>query len=373
MTSDSISSKTISILRFPLTVGVVFIHFTMTNGFNYHGDVYGLDNPPFFFFVVNLFSEVIARVCVPLFFVISGFLFFYNCNLNREAYFKKLRSRVKTLLLPFVMWNIIAAMVILGKSVLPFYPNVTILFSFNRLFNTFFYNIDGNGIVVGPSFLVPSVASPLDIPLWFVRDLMMMVLLAPVHYWFIKATRGAYIITLGLLWFFSPFFFLPSSYIGLLIMASFFFSLGGFFGIRKIDLVISFRNYKFAPFLYLIVIIGDALTKNYEYNDYIHKIGIVLGIISFVLIASFLLEYSKVNLSGTLCGSSFFVFSLHTLFMGDLGKIVFRLFRFPGDNPWIMLMIYFTVPLLTVFICYFLSILLKTYMPRLFALLVGNR
>ena len=70
MTNKELLTNTIACLRLPLTVGVVFIHFTMTNGFNYHGVAYGLDNPSFFFFIVNLISEVLARVCVPLFFII---------------------------------------------------------------------------------------------------------------------------------------------------------------------------------------------------------------------------------------------------------------------------------------------------------------
>ena len=138
MVSKELLTNTIACLRFPLTVGVVFIHFSMADGFCYNGVVYGLNNPSFFFFVVNLFSEVLARVCVPLFFVISGFLFFYHLNFNRESYLKKLRNRVKSLLLPFIYWNIIAAIVILGKSVLPFYPDVDLFFFFQTSFEYFF-------------------------------------------------------------------------------------------------------------------------------------------------------------------------------------------------------------------------------------------
>lgn len=373
MNSEIVLSNTINSLRLPLTIGVVFIHFTMKDGFNYHGVVYGLHNSPFFFFVVNLFSEVLARVCVPLFFVISGFLFFFHLNHNCESYVKKINSRVKTLLLPFVLWNIIAAIFIIGKSALPFYPNVTILFSFDRLLNTFFYNIDGNGIIIGPSFLVPSVASPLDVPLWFVRDLMIMVLFAPVHYMLITSTRGAYIVILGILWFFSSLCFSLTSYVGMLIMASFFFSWGASYSIRNVNPVVSFRRMKFVPIIYVIVAIADALTKNFGFNEYLNKIGIFLGVVSFVIIASYVVEHLKLEYKKNISGFAFFVFSLHTLFMGDLGKVVFRLCNLPGDNSCIMLIIYFTVPLLVLIICYFLYVLLYSLSPRICSLLVGNR
>ena len=373
MKSKEVLTNTIASLRFPLTVGVVFIHFSMTDGFCYNGVVYGLDNPPYFFFVVNLFSEVLARVCVPLFFIISGFLFFYHLDFSWVVYFRKLRNRVKTLLLPYMLWNFIAAIVILVKSVLPFYPDVTILISFKRLLNTLFYNLDGNGIIVGPSFLVPSMACPLNIPLWFVRDLMVMVLLAPVHYMLITSTRGAYIVILGILWFFSSLFFSSTSYVGMLIMASFFFSWGASYSIRKVNLVVSFRRLKFAPIIYVIVAIADTLTKNYGFNEYLNKVGIFLGAISFIILVSYLVEQFPNSANKTLAGCTFFIFSLHTLFMGDLGKLVFKMCDMPGDKPCFMLFFYFTMPILVVLICYFLYFLLYKYVPRLCDVLVGSR
>ena len=62
----------------PLTIGVVFIHFSLQRGLEIHGVFHGLNNPGWFFFIVNLMSEVIARLCVPTFFIISGFLFFLS-------------------------------------------------------------------------------------------------------------------------------------------------------------------------------------------------------------------------------------------------------------------------------------------------------
>ncbi len=56
MTSDELLSKTISFLRFPLTVGVVFIHFSLVKGLNVQGVRHGLDNPEWYFFIMNLLS-----------------------------------------------------------------------------------------------------------------------------------------------------------------------------------------------------------------------------------------------------------------------------------------------------------------------------
>ena len=74
-TNKNLISDTINLLRFPLIVGVVFIHFSLSKGLNIHGTFYGLNNPSWFFFIVNFISEVLSRTCVPTFFFISGFLF----------------------------------------------------------------------------------------------------------------------------------------------------------------------------------------------------------------------------------------------------------------------------------------------------------
>lgn len=47
---NNLTSKSISILRFPLTIGVVFIHFSLSKGLNIHGTFYGINNPDWFFF-----------------------------------------------------------------------------------------------------------------------------------------------------------------------------------------------------------------------------------------------------------------------------------------------------------------------------------
>ena len=110
MTNDELLSKTISYLRFPLTVGVVFIHFGLSKGLNIHGVKQGLENPDWYFFIIKLISETLARIGVPLFFIISGFLFFYRNDFSKDVYRKKLRTRFITLFVPFVLWNCVAIM-----------------------------------------------------------------------------------------------------------------------------------------------------------------------------------------------------------------------------------------------------------------------
>ena len=96
--SEKLQSDTITWLRFPLIVGVVFIHDNITLGQNS-----GVINPFWFDCVIRLFSDVLPRVCVPLFFIISGFLFFYGVKNLRLSYVNKVKRRFRTLFIPYVV------------------------------------------------------------------------------------------------------------------------------------------------------------------------------------------------------------------------------------------------------------------------------
>ena len=104
---SSLTSSTISALRFPLTVGVVFIHFNvLSDNLAVRGTGNAEHFPTWLVCMFNLFSEVLPRIAVPLFFIISGYLFFRSGFMIR-TYTDKLRRRVRTLLVPYILWNLL--------------------------------------------------------------------------------------------------------------------------------------------------------------------------------------------------------------------------------------------------------------------------
>lgn len=105
---SSLQSKTIDCIRFPLVVMVVFIHM--------NPNVVNLPDAKFDFFSMQglynfvgiLFSHTLPSIAVPTFFFISGFLFFINIqDWSWNKYKKKLKNRIKTLLIPYLMWNLV--------------------------------------------------------------------------------------------------------------------------------------------------------------------------------------------------------------------------------------------------------------------------
>ena len=94
-------------LRLPLIVLITFAHsysgvrvgYTLWDG--------GWDTYEVLKIVV---SQTLVKVAMPTFFVISGYLFFANVtDWNTKTYLGKLRRRVKTLLIPYIIWNVLMA------------------------------------------------------------------------------------------------------------------------------------------------------------------------------------------------------------------------------------------------------------------------
>ena len=306
---------------------------------------------------------------MPLFFVISGFLFFYNCDFKSDSYLRKIKTRVRTLLVPYLLWNIIAiAFVICSCTVLkePYEINI----SLGRILNTFFNNGNNNGIIIQQLTTVKEMPEPICGVLWYVREIMLMALITPVIYWLIKKCRFWIVIALGLIWIFDT-ILLPSS-MHFFISALFFYSAGSYFSINKLNIVSTFCKMWFLPILYFIIAIIDTLTKGAAFNIYLHNIGAIIGLISAFILASYAIEKNKAKVNMNMANGSFFVYVLHSFILIPIGKGIFRLAHMP-DKPYTMLLFYFFVPCFVAFLCYVIYIILKKYMPFVCGLLTGGR
>ena len=102
MEKKILQSRVIDVLRFPMIVGVVLWH-------SFFEGIMGLDIPiqdtdiSYYFFFI---SRILASVAVPLFFYFRVSLFFRTA-FSVDVYKKKLKSRIKTLLIPYLFWNFV--------------------------------------------------------------------------------------------------------------------------------------------------------------------------------------------------------------------------------------------------------------------------
>ena len=79
-------SKAISFTRFPIILGPVMIHCQQ-----------GFSETPFRLF----WGEMVGRITVPLFFIISEYLFFQHFDGTIKSFTDKFKKRVRTLIVPY--------------------------------------------------------------------------------------------------------------------------------------------------------------------------------------------------------------------------------------------------------------------------------
>jgi len=352
-------------------IGIVLIHiFYVTKGITVNGVVYGANAPYWLLCICNLFSMVLARIGVPLFFLMSGYLFFQQ-SLTADVYKSKLKKRARTLLVPYLLWNAIFLLFFAVHS-LPLFNGFSHIgegrWTILRVLGSF---CDKRmGVFPSAEDVSEVFAYPQDIPMWYVRDLMIVMLLAPLLYALIKKAGWWVVATLGVVWYFvwgnKQF-----GYLCQLTDAAFFFAWGAYLAVRGRDFVAAMRRFRPALWLYPVIAIADLLTKGEPCNPYLHNAGIIVGMFAAVQLTAMLLERGKIRVSKFLANASFFLFAAHCLVLNPLLRIVLMVCHI--DSPFYILALYFTVPLMAIALCLGTYWLLHRYTPRLCALLTGGR
>ena len=371
---SSLTSDTISALRFPLSLGVVFIHFNiLSDALAVRGTGSAGHFPEWLTCVVTLFSDILARLAVPLFFIISGYLFF-RADFTLRSYKEKLRKRARTILVPYVLWNVIAVITVGVKFILPGLNQnktmPTIDWSLPAMLACFYDK--SRGIFQNPEGEISTYIYPQDFPLWFVRDLMLMFILAPLLYWMLKKSGWLAVAVLGFLNFASHVFHDHMTiYVPQFLVAIFYFSWGACYGLKGMDMVESMRRHAWAALLYPLWAVAVMLTVGNPYNICIREASLIFGIFAAVVLTARLLERGTIRVNKFLSDGSFFLYALHGLLIAPLGRCVTKAFYV--DNALYMTALYFLVPLSTTAISYVLYRLLRRYAPRICDCLTGGR
>lgn len=380
MTNDELMSKTISSLRFPLTVMVVMGHFNFVNndrGFGIHGVMYGQHMPDFLKFLINYPGMTLVTMGVPLFFMIAGYLFFFGKTFDFEVYKKKLKNRFHSLFVPYVMWNTIAILLIairflpVFSSLVPGMDQVKVNLTLSGFLHTYYDNFHNEGLFIYPYETLKTTTMPIDAPLWFVRDLMFAVLISPVLYWLIKKLKFWAIVLWAILaYVISPMVAPNGTSFGMFLDAPFFFSWGAYYSINKQNLIVEMRKLKWVPYIYLPMSFLD--TYLYNNNMFVHYASVPLGAITAIIFMAYLLEKGVVKENKLLSESSFFVFCMHMTIMWEMGKFIFVMLHLK-DEPITLFLFFFGIVTLTILVCLATYVILNKYAPKVCRLLTGGR
>ncbi len=355
---DRDSSLRLDLLRFPLIVGIVFLHtFGIRIGFS--GGKPGISHQFFIAdFIIHFVSQGIARVAVPVFFLMSGYLFFWGFVWSKEGYLNKIKRRIKTLLIPFLFWNI-ATLLFVGTA-----QAVPALHSFfsgkNPLISTFGF-FDYFNAIIGLT------QRPIAYQFWFVRDLIILILLAPLIHVVNRYLSLAFLGLVFICWLINVWpVYMPSS------EAFLFFSVGGYLASKKKNLFY-FDNYgAIIIILYLAIVTMDVLTIKKSFNPYLHNIGILLGISAALFTTKFIAQ--SVRLKKAIVGlssASFFVYAIHAPLLTILKKIALK--TIPAGSSSAILVSYFLVPFTIIFLAIAVYRGLIRVVPRFASIVTGGR
>jgi len=364
-----LQSQVIDFIRFPLIVGVVFSHNIVTE-IVINGEIVGSNNElPIYTLCSRLFY--VGGISIALFFLMSGFLFFLNVEkFDRHNYASKLQNRTKTLLVPYLFWNLAVFalyMIINAIPQLSSFLNKDIGFS---EFFSYFWNNDG-AQKEGYAMEMGRGYRPLAYQFWFIRDLIVAVVLTPIVYFFCRTTKIYGVIALGILWYLGIWTELIGGHSGYCI---FFFTAGVYCGINKRNLVEDFsRVRKLSFILYPILVIADLLTYGtYDCNVYIYNASTVAGSLFWFNLIALLFEKRKIKSIPFLGAASFFVFAIHEPFLlRTFRKITFMIVKPESDLTFTGL--YFMNVILVIFTALGVYYVLNRVFPKFTTVIKGGR
>lgn len=347
-------SQTFGLLRFPLIVLVVFVH-TFQGPVLVDGTMHGVQSDVYNV-IGNIISHNLASVAVPTFFFISGYLYFKEQEFNLRLYKQKSFSRGRSLLVPYLIWNTWVLLFMLVVQFIGSWLGIEFTgrmiwdYGWSDFLAAYWKQAGGN--------------YPINFPLWYIRDLMIVCVFTPFVYCAVRYVPMLVTILIAIWIGISACFqiYLSISFV--------FFTLGAYTVINKLTFIDGFKSWWSRITLVFPLLVCVPAFSSCAGN-FIWVIRLVVGVY-FVLNLSFVLV-TRYDMQRWICPTavSFYVLVFHEPLQAYIKKVSYLLLNPKGELE--MLLLYFSVPLLTVFVCVFIYIMLsKIVSKRIMNLLIGR-
>lgn len=345
-------SKVVSLLRFPLILLVIAIHAVGEElRLPETGNVYQ--------YVSELLSHGIARIAVPLFFFFSGYYTFYRKDWSLPAVWKKeWAKKARSLLLPYLLWNTLYILILLAKTQLTVYLGGTpkdpfAITSWVQLASYYWWDV-------------------LVYPLWYVRDLLLLTLLAPLGHLLLRLSKGWILLLLAGLYLGGWSWTIAS----LGILPVFFFLLGGWLGQHSLDPLPRLHSLRYLlGGIALLTVLSLPFLVPYSWHVQVEALYTLSGGAITLVLGQALLK-SRPKLAFKLQQAEtyvFFVYAVHTVLLVNWARgIVYRVPFLREVAPGALLG-YFLLIGLTLAFSLFLYALLRRFAPRALSVLCGGR
>lgn len=351
ISSSTLESRVIDWLRFPMAALVVLIHTGSQGVFSSY---------PIYSSLCIFFPKWICQLAVPLFFLVSGYLFFFGLERwGKDMFFSKLKRRIKSLLIPYILWNIIAIIL------LYFYSTFKMWLRGDPPIGFLDQILKWKGIRV---FWDCDHGMPLDYPLWYIRDLILLAIASPLILVFIRKTKW---IGIAILSFFYLVFINIHFLVGLL-----FYSIGCCLRVSKKSILEISRTLRWPSLIFscsLLLAIVLFFQKQPQLTDHLIRAFMLSGVFSLFYLVSLLFDKHIINNTPLLTRYSFFIFASHGILILNEFAHYIVLHTLPVSGETYYCIDLFLRPLIAIAICIGLYYTMSNFAPRTLGVLTGGR
>lgn len=288
-------------------------------------------------FVENGFS-VLTEIAVPYFFMVSGFFFFRTNYYQEGAYVVMLQKKARTLLVPFLIWNVTWGAILYAIGFMdwgePLADKVT------HLLMSDYYGA-----------------------LWYVRTLMLLMVLVPLYGWLFTTGKRWLLVLAGaglfVLWF-------PVDCALLSTEGLFFFFLGGV--LQRYQGVVN----KKAPWGVLAVMLAvwcGMCFLRLSWSINMNKLNTLWGICTFWMLLDYLGNAVKRALLSA-SAMTFFIYVNHFWVVKGMKVMLAQQYQ---QSEMVALLAYFLLPIITFFCLLWVGWLWKRFAFRSYDVATGGR
>ena len=329
-TLDKNQGNYIDLLKIILTIGIIFRHSIVAET--------GTG-----FAAFDVFTKIIlflSELCVPLFFALSGYLFFLNVPEKPQVdyFISKLKKRAVSLVIPYLIANCIAFVIYWAVS--RYAPLMLNGFMGENWKNPLFVFWTG----------------PINLSLWFLRDLIVACLCAPILYLLVRFTGFLGIAALGLWSFFH----------GMTSWANLYFALGAFMSIKRIDIPAEVE--RIGPYLALLFICSAPLAMR---DGKALELSILIGLPLCIYLGNIIMPLFKRGVPIQSRGWCYFVYLYHYLLIIGIKKVLCMLI--PQSSGLAMMIIYILTIISVLIVVSVTYYLLRKLSPKFTSILVGGK
>jgi hypothetical protein len=357
--SKHLSGK-LRVITLLAVLAVLFVH-----AYNLNGRFGSAENaadmtgaPGLVGFIEYLIAQTLCRWPAATLFAISGFLFFRNLAPHWPDYARKFRGRLRTIVVPFLLWSALGLTLYLVLQALP---------GSERYFSKDFLG----HITVG-HLLDKLLWQPVAYPLWFLQTLILCVAISPLLYWPARWLRWLAVAPFATLWMLGSPTTNWNDWKGLT-----FFTFGAVLALelRRGSRVIppAWVGRLLLPLWVLCCLLFTTLLRDEgaTWAHMLHKLLMVMAVAAVWFgYETYLQPLKDRRLVVALIPFSFMIFVAQEPLLTILKRIGLHTL---GSSDAAVLTVFFVTPLITLVTVVSAATLLRRYVPRPYAWLTGGR